>query len=493
MSSLTALAHPDIGAAVVTLDVTAVADAFTRSVSNGWGSADTGQAYTTSGATAGNYSVNGSKGVHTLDTVNVFRHSTISVGSPSMRVRATVNLNVGAVTGAATTAVVAARVTDTSNYYAAHLSFNTDDSVTLLIAKRVAGTLTNLSSAVTVSSGFGSGQQFTVDLEVAGDTIRAKAWATTTSGPTTSWLVTATDTDLTAGTSAGLFSRHETGSTTGTVQVQWDDLVVEEAAEPWHIWRVYPDDSEVELLGSPTYPSAGYAVMWDTVLPLDVPVYYRANSDYSTTILTSNTITVTGTGQGWLKDPARPVNDVLLGDCPGPVCPLDVDNDDTSVSFLRLGQGTFASATGVFPIIDTARPRTVAQTRKARESTLSLLSHTLEAGARVEDILATGRNLLLQLTSRYGWAYRNWNTDYITVGEAAEDRPPGPNMTWPHRAWSLPFILARAPYVASGRVGGNGIGVNGATYGDATATGRTYAERTATGNTYLESARGENL
>jgi hypothetical protein len=40
---------------------------------------------------------------------------------------------------------------------------------------------------------------------------------------------------------------------------------------------------------------------------------------------------------------------------------------------------------------------------------------------------------------------------------------------------------------------GNGIGVNGATYGDATATGRTYAQRTATGNTYLMSSRGENL
>lgn len=493
MSSLTALAHPEIGAAVITLDVTAVSDTFTRSTSNSWGSADTGQAYTTSGGSVGNYSVNGSKGIQVNDSVNVFRHATITAGSTSMRVRATVNLNVGAVTGAAASAVVAARVTDTSNYYLAQLVFNTDDSVTLFIGKRVAGALTALSTTVTIASAFASGQQFTVDFEVAGSTIRAKAWATATSGPSTSWLVTATDTSLTSGTAAGLFGRLEAGSTTGTVQVQWDDLVVEEASEPWHIHRVYPDDSEAELLGSPTYPSDGYAVMWDTVLPLDVPVFYRATSDLSTTILTSNTITVTGTGQGWLKDPAEPVNDLLLGDCPGPVCPLNVDNDDTSVSFLRLGPSTFASATGVFPIIDATRPRTVAQTRKARESSLSLLSHTLEAGARVESILSVGRNLFLQLTARYGWAYRNWSADYIAVGDATEERPPSSNMTWPHRAWELPFTLARAPYVASGRVGGNGIGVNGATYGDATATGRTYAQRTATGNTYLMSARGENL
>lgn len=265
----------------------------------------------------------------------------------------------------------------------------------------------------------------------------------------------------------------------------------------WHVERVYPDNTSVELLGSPVRTAGNFAVLWDTVMPLDVPIHYTATSATTATILTSNTVTVTVTGsgdtQGWLKDPAQPVNDIRLGACPGPVCPLDVDDDDTSVSFLRLGQSQFASASGVFPIIDAARPRTVAMTRKARAETLSILSHTLNAEARVEDILASGRNLFLQLARKYGWAYRQWGSDYIAVADVTEERPPSANMTRPHRGWGLPFTLGRPPFVPTGLSGGNGIGVNGATYGDATATGRTYAQRTATGNTYLDTSRGLNL
>lgn len=278
------------------------------------------------------------------------------------------------------------------------------------------------------------------------------------------------------------------------VTINWADVpAMTGAGILAHLYRREPDGTPTEVLGSPTYLSGGIAVLWDTVAPLDETILYTATSPAVTGTLLSASITVTGTGQGWLKDPAQPVNDILLNTCPFPACPLDVDNDDESVSFLRLGQAQFASASGVFPIIDAARPRTVAMTRKARTETLAILSHTLAAEARVEDILASGRNLFLQLQRKYGWAWRRWGGDYIAVADVTEERPPSANMTRPHRAWGLPFTLGRAPFVPTGLSGGNGVGVNGATYGDATATGRTYAQRTATGNTYLMSARGENL
>lgn len=495
MSSLTATAHPDVAAADVVLDVTTVEDAFGRNVAGGFGNADSGQAWTTSGGAGSDYSVNGSKGIESAASVGVLRHALIPVGVTDMRVRATVNLDTGTVTGNTASAWVAARVADTSNYYAAQLEFRTDDTVRLAIIKRVAGSLTGISSVITIAASFGAGQQFTVELEVSGSSLRATAWATATSS-NPGWLVTATDASLTAGTQGGLISRLEAGNTNVLpVQFQFDGFAALEPGDLWHVDRVYPDGSEAELLGSPVYVSDGLAVLWDTLLPLDVPIFYRARTDLSTIILTSNTIILTGTGdtQGWLKDPAEPVNDIALRTCPGPVCPLDVDNDDTSVSFLRLGQSQFASASGVFPIINAARPRTVAMTRKARTETLGILSHTLTAEAKVEDILASGRNLWLVLQRKYGWAYRQWGGDYIAVGDVTEERPPSANMTRPHRAWGLPFSLGRAPFVPTGLSGGNGVGVNGATYGDATATGRTYADRTATGNTYLDSSRGENL
>jgi hypothetical protein len=274
------------------------------------------------------------------------------------------------------------------------------------------------------------------------------------------------------------------------VTIDWSDVpAMVGSGKEASLFRQYPDGSQVEVLGSPTYLSEGFAVFWDTVQPLDTQILYTATSPIVTGSLMSATIAVTGIGQGWLKDPAQPVNDILLATCPDPTCP----STSTGVSFQSLGQGQFASASGVFPQIDTARPRTVAQLRKARTSTLSVMSHSLDDALAVEDILASGRNLALQLAARYGWAHRYWNIDYISAGDANEDRPGVANQTYAQRTWSIPFALARAPFVQTLRVNGNGIGVNGATYGDATATGRTYAQRTATGNTYLMSSRGENL
>lgn len=86
---------------------------------------------------------------------------------------------------------------------------------------------------------------------------------------------------------------------------------------PVHVSRVYPDGTTAEVLGSPVIPGTddGYATLWDTVGPLNVPVYYRATEPLTNVSLTSNTVTVTGQGDGWLRDPIVPSNDVHLTDC----------------------------------------------------------------------------------------------------------------------------------------------------------------------------------
>lgn len=52
-------------------------DSFTRSTSNGWGTANSGQAWTASGGAAGDYFTQGSEAGHTLTNVNASRWSTI--------------------------------------------------------------------------------------------------------------------------------------------------------------------------------------------------------------------------------------------------------------------------------------------------------------------------------------------------------------------------------------------------------------------------------
>lgn len=201
----------------------AVTDTFTRTEVDGWGSATTGQAWTLSGGTnPGNYDVNGTQGTHTLDSVNVRRHSLLDTSATDFDVFVDVTLPV-VPTGAAITLWLAGRVTDTSNYYAAYLSVATSGAVTLVIGERVGGTSADLLSA---SAGTHSASDvWRIRFQGVGRRLAAKAWNVTggASEPD-GWLVETWDDSLTSGTSVGLLSRLESGNTNGTVTVSWDSL-----------------------------------------------------------------------------------------------------------------------------------------------------------------------------------------------------------------------------------------------------------------------------
>lgn len=200
----------------------AVTDTFTRSETDGWGDADTGQTWTLSGGTnPGNYDVDGTQGTHTLDSVNVRRHSFIDTSDTDFDAIADVTLPV-VPTGAAITLWLAGRVTNTSNYYAAYLSVATSGTVTLVIGERVAGSSADLLSAT--AGTHSAGDTWRIRFQGVGRGLRAKAWNTTTGSEPGGWLVETWDDSLTTGTSVGLLSRLETGNTNGTVTVAWDNL-----------------------------------------------------------------------------------------------------------------------------------------------------------------------------------------------------------------------------------------------------------------------------
>lgn len=197
-------------------------DNFNRSVTDDW----TGGTFTwsNSGGAASDYDINGTKGVQTNTDTNVFRRSIVSVGTTDMRVRATINLDTGTVTGASATSTILARYVDVNNHYQANLAFTTADTVTFQLFKRVLGSGSSISDAVTIYTGFGSGQQFTVELYVDGTDIYANAWETGTPEPI-DWLLYTSDSAITTGTSAALVSRRETGNTNSNLQFQWDNFL----------------------------------------------------------------------------------------------------------------------------------------------------------------------------------------------------------------------------------------------------------------------------
>jgi hypothetical protein len=109
--------------------------------------------------------------------------------------------------------------------YFARLAFNTDQTLTLVLQKRVGGTQTDLTS-VTVPGTHAVGAKFKVRFSVAGSTLSAKAWLATAREPE-AWQATATDTAITAVGSVGVRSILSSLSTnTLPVNVSFDDFTV---------------------------------------------------------------------------------------------------------------------------------------------------------------------------------------------------------------------------------------------------------------------------
>lgn len=476
MSSITAVASVPTASIQVTVNNEVVNDTFTRVTANGWGVADTGQAWTTNGGVAADFSTNGTVGVISVTATASDRFVTLDMGTLDQDISVVLDTNTTP-TGAGTQYGLTGRWTDASNHYIGYASVAiTTGAITAVLAKRVAGTLTVLSS---VATGLTIAADATVRLRLCGNRIQLKIWTTSTAEPT-AWNIDLMDvTPVLASTRVGVFARRDVGNLTPTV-FNYDNF---QADTPYDsIYRVYPDGTRALLRGSPFLFSGNNAVFYDTEAPLQTAVYYQLQSCSPSTFLSSNTVTIESGPDGWLKDPLRPYRDLKLDNCSVHTSCLSTD---LNVFFQYLATETYTSASGVFPIVDNSRPNVVAQTRKDQESTLGIVSRKLSDITRIRELLSSGSPDFLQLPSKYGWGIESWGSGYIQVYDDSAQRL-GTDMGKPYRAWALPFIATNAPAdVNTGGSGGSGIGVPGTLYRDSTATGRTYAQSTALGRTYL--------
>jgi hypothetical protein len=476
MSSIVAVADVPTASVQITINNEQVNDTFTRVTANGWGVADTGQAWTTAGGVAADFSTNGTHGLISVTATASDRFVTLDTGNVDQDVTVTLDTNTTP-TGASTQYGLTARYVDMSNHYIGYaLVAVTTGAITAVLARRTtSGGLVQLGS---VATGLTIATDATVRLQVCGDQVRLKIWTTSTAEPDV-WNITVNDAPgVLAGTRAGVFARRDAGNVTPTV-FSYDNFGVDIPYDS--LYRVYPDGQRSLVRGSPFVFSANNAVLYDTEAPLNTAVYYQAEACAST--LSSNTVVIESGEDGWLKDPLRPFRDIKLDNCSvhSPQC----ISTDANIFFQRLEAEAYASASGVFGIVDTARPITVAQTRKDQQSTLGIVSRKLSDITRIRELLSPGSPLLLQLPTRYGWGIETWGTDYLQVYDSQASRL-GDDMGKPYRNWALPFTASLAPTdVNSGNTGGGTIAPPGFTYADSTATGRTYAQSTALGRTYL--------
>ncbi|UJW32385.1 hypothetical protein L3Q67_00945 [Saccharothrix sp. AJ9571] len=200
------------------------ADAFTRTVAAGWGTAPSGQVWTVSGGAAADFSVSGGQGLVSQGTTAANRWALLPLGAADADVTATVGTNKAAVGGIQLLGLMA-RASSTANYYLARPVFETSGAVTLYLVKRVAGAESVLTAVVVPGLTHVAGARYGVRLQVIGSRVRGKVWAATAGEPV-GWTLTATDTALAAPGGVGCYQQLGGGSSNAPVTVAWDDLRV---------------------------------------------------------------------------------------------------------------------------------------------------------------------------------------------------------------------------------------------------------------------------
>ena len=497
MVSAVATVVNQYGAVNVLVSYTQWLDTFTRTVASGWGTSDTGGVYTTgfNSGTAANFSVNGTQGQMVATTTSGVNRAVMPFVFADIDFTVQFSIN-GLAVGGALDTDFGLRVVDISNYVYARVRLNTDNSLTMFIIDKVAGVDTTLVTATAAGITYVANKTLGLRVTALGNVIRARVWDTTVTAEPATWTVQTSSeiTYLVANTGVRIVTNANTGA---TVPRTWtfDNLALNEYTASdalTTLVRVTPDGTRTVVRGSPVDPSGAQSLFWDDEAPLSTVIFYLVGSSANSTTATgqSNSVTITGTGGeiGWLKDPIIPANDVVLNFAshPAQLCVTG-----TAISLATLGDETYVDTDGEFDVINAARPLITTLVRNDIVMMAQLVSQQLSDIIALRTIFASGRPLLLQMLTTYGWAIATYGSDYVHVRDVTMHRPGLQDMRHPQRVWDLPLAVCNAPANApTGLVGSNGIGVGHATYNAMKASNLTYAQLKATNQTYTALAQG---
>jgi len=191
-------------------------DSFSRVVAaGGWGTADSGQAWTTTTVPATDLSVNGTQGLNTVSVLAGDRLVWLDVGGPDQDVRVSGSISDSAESGQLRLGAVG-RLTDAGNYYWAEFRYVSDGTAELRVRKRVANVQSDIAVVVLSNLKPTTTTARNLRFQVFGTSpvqLKAKVWDSATPEPN-DWLIKTTDTSLTTGNNAGGFARDDTGAAT---------------------------------------------------------------------------------------------------------------------------------------------------------------------------------------------------------------------------------------------------------------------------------------
>lgn len=402
-----------------------IVDTFSRLVTGGWGTADSGQVWSVVG-TASDYSVTGGVGRQNHPAAAVTHAGVVDVGSPNCDFTASFASNKLAV-GNAQVIEAQGRYTDGQNYYAARLLLLTTGAITIDIRRRVLNVETALVTAVTTSLTHVANTFYTIRFYVQGSAIKVKVWLASTTEPD-DWTVEVTDSSLTTGNNIGLKSILASGTSNAPVLFSWDNLSAEDAlyatvdrTTDGVTYTTVRGASEVGI----TTGCELERIVDDYEFPVGRAVTYRVRSfsDVDTVVTTTTCVITVDLDQVWFKSIGRPflnqaVNCVLN---PSPI--------------VRRARN------GIFPIVGRSYPVASTDLRGSREVTAQVVTRTTEEREGMDLLLASGDPIFVQTPLAYPLP-----TMYAVVGDTAEERPVRNRLCdadW--RLWDLPLTEVAAP------------------------------------------------
>jgi PKD repeat protein len=198
-------------------------DSFQRTTTSGWGTANVGGAWTVSGG-ATHFSTSGGVGIQSTPAGSTLTASLGSVSSTSTDVLSTVTTD-KVPTGAGIYLTVIGRLVGSSDYDG-RLWISPSGQVQL----QLLGNGTTLKTYTLPGVTYTAGEQFNLRVEAVGTsptTLRARAWQTGTTEPT-SWQLTTTDSTaaLQAAGSVGLRTYLSSSNTNAPLQAEFSNFVV---------------------------------------------------------------------------------------------------------------------------------------------------------------------------------------------------------------------------------------------------------------------------
>jgi hypothetical protein len=260
-----------------------VDDDFNRApVASGYGTALTGQAWSTSGGSSADYNITGGAATMRFTSVGVIRAAVIDTGHTDFDVTADVSLDIAIPIGSVVNQWVFGRYIDANNYYQAQAQLTTNNAMVIQISKRVGGILSTIGNALTVADSHSTGDVWRIRFQgiQGGGTCALKMSARKITGVdvSTAWQLEVSDSSLTTGTSVAIAGRLETGNTnTLPVTFTWYSVTAESMNTTESSSTAYTDAGPrvlgVNFTAAPTGGAVGIGVSWpSSTFSYGVPV-----------------------------------------------------------------------------------------------------------------------------------------------------------------------------------------------------------------------------